>query len=97
MSMSKRKPSGINSPGVREAGDGASVVQMTTRSSQLEEIADSVSKELARSKEDGADPDSAAILTARDCRRINGYMEQLRIIAAEVAAHERATAWQSKL
>lgn len=97
--MSNRNPSGINSPGVRAADHGASVIQMASRSSQLESIGQYVQTEIAAAKEHRDKYNKGGEIVVADgvLHKVNGLMEQLFIIADEVKAYERATAWQSKI
>ena len=72
----------INNPGVRQHRFGGTVIQMAKRSEQLESIATSFEKLVANTPLRLSSQSNR--IDESDLRRLQGYVEQLRIIADEL-------------
>ena len=81
----------INKPGVRETTGGAVVIQNKPRSAMLNGIAKYIQTEINAALEHRDKYNNGGEIVVADgvLHRINGYMEQLRIIAKEVSAYEK--------
>lgn len=78
LECARRTKSAINAPGARENADGSATVQMAKRSTQLEGIADGIMDML---------PSTGSFVTLRSdqVHKIQGWMEQIGIIAKELS------------
>jgi hypothetical protein len=71
----------INDPGVRDNGNGTFTIQMSKRSTQLNDIAEEFKRVLG-----GRKGSQGMVISTADIRRLLGYCKTLGIIADELQA-----------